>query len=135
MRLPFLPSLTRLAWVAVAALSVLLLVDSGALMLSRMATPDRARDAGHAAALAVEGHVVSQQTAVLAYDAARAAASEHALRISTEDFRVLPGGRIRLTASRTAPTLLIHRLPLLRDYVDVSVTQTVEPLPYRSASP
>lgn len=132
MRLTFLPSRALTAWVGFAALTILLLVDGGAIMLTRMSTPERTRDAGHVAAHAVEHMTVTQRTAVVAYDAARAAARDDALQINTDDFRVLPDGRVRITGTRTAPTLVMHRLPLLRDYVSVTATETVEPLPYGS---
>lgn len=134
MRLPFPTSWTYLAWLSAGALALLLLVDTGSLLLTRVSTPDRVHDAGRAAAEAVEGLALTQQSAVLAYDAARSAAADHSLQIDQDDFRVLPHGRVRITATRTAPTLLLHRLPRLERYIEVSATEIVEPLPYRSAA-
>lgn len=134
MRLPFLPSRTLVAWLGLT-LAVLLLVDAGSLVMTRTSTPDRAREAARAAARAVEGLALTQRSAVVAYDAAAAVAADYALRIETEDFRVLPDGQVQLTASRAAPTLLIHRLPRLRRYVQVSSTEVVEPSPHGSAAP
>ncbi|PVG81543.1 hypothetical protein DDE18_16150 [Nocardioides gansuensis] len=135
MRHAFLPSRTLVAWLGATALAVLLLVDAGSLVLTRTSTPDRARDAGRAAAQAVEGLALTQRSAVVAYDAAVAVAEDHALHISTEDFRVFPDGHVQLTASRTAPTLLMHRLPRLGRYVRVSTTEIVDPSPYGSTAP
>lgn len=132
MRITFLPSCTHLAWVTAAALAALLLVDTGSLVLTRLSTPGHTRDAGQAAAQEIEGRVLSQQTAVRAHDTARDVAADHALRISTEDFRVLADGRVRLTGNRTVPTFLMHRLPLLRDHIEVRATETVGVLPHRS---
>lgn len=132
MRIPRYPSRILVALVAAAA--VLLAVDAGSLALARTAAPDRLRDAGHAAVEAIDGMPVSQRTAQVAFDAARLAAADDALVISADDFRVLPDGRIRLTGTRTSPTLVLHRLPRLRDLIEVSVTETVAPLAFQSAA-
>ena len=127
-----LRNLWTLLWLASGTLGLILLVDAGSVALTSVSTPDRVHDAGRAAAQAVEGLAVTQDSAVLAFDAA-VAASDDSLRLSGEDFRLLPDGRVRVTGSRTAPTLLIHHLPRLERFVDVTAIDTVGPLPYGSA--
>lgn len=133
MRVPFLPVWSRIVWLAVGVLAVLAVADAGAVVMTRLSTPDRTREAGQAAAQAVAGHVITQAAVVRAYDAARDSAAAHAVAIATDDFRVLRDGRVQLTGSRTAPTLVVHRLPVLRGYVVVSASDTVSPLPYQGA--
>jgi hypothetical protein len=119
-----------LGWLFAAVALVVTLIDGGSVVLTTLSVPDDALDAGHAAAKAVEGMASTQQTAVVAFDAARVVAAGHGLSVATDDFTIYPDGRVRLTVSRTAPTLLLHRVPALQDLVDVRATKTVGALPY-----
>jgi len=105
--------------------------DGGSVVLTKMAVPDDTRAAGHAAAEAVVGMPTTRQTAVTAFAAAQDASSRQALSVRTKGFTLHGDGRITLTATRTAPTLVLHRIPILRDITIVSWTATVRALPYR----
>ena len=50
----------------------------------------------------------------------------------SKGFAIYPDGRVTLTGTKTAPTILLHRLSFLRHFAEVSTTVTVEPLPYTS---
>lgn len=123
-------ALRALAFVVVAALLTGAAVDGGSIVLTRLSVPDDAADVGHAAAANTEGQPATQQTAVVAFDAARRAAAPLGVRVRPDDFTLYPDGRVTVTATRTAPTLLLHRLPLLHDVATVTATETVAALPY-----
>jgi hypothetical protein len=99
-------------------------------MLTKLSVPDGTVVSGYAAVAAVEGLPATKHNAVIAYTAAQAAGDELTLRIHTEGFRLYPDGRVTLTASRRAPTLVFHRLPWLRDLTLVASSNTVDPLPF-----
>lgn len=112
------------------ALLVLALVDGGSVFLSRMSVPDQARQAGYAAAAAVENEKATPRTVRVAFDAAREDARARNISISTKSFTLYPDGRVTLTARRTAPTLLLHRIPALSHLADVRATITVTAVPF-----
>jgi hypothetical protein len=105
-------------------------LDAGSLALTKASVPDDVRRAGQIAATAVQGQPATRQTARLAFDAAQAEARQHGIVVTTEDFTLYPDGRVRLTAGKTAPTLLLEHIEPLRHYADVRSTVTVETLPY-----
>ena len=98
--------------------------------IAHAAVPDDARDAGYAAAEAVEGLPGTQQAALIGYEAATRRGSAAALHIERKGFTVYPGGKVTLTVTRTAPTLVFKHLPVLRDLTVVTATTTVTALPY-----
>ena len=115
----------------VAATAVTLgTLDAGSVALTRISVPDDVRRAGQIAATAVQGQPATRQTARLAFDAAQTEARHHGIVVHTKDFTLYPDGRVMMTAGRTAPTLLLHRVERLSGYADVRSTVTVEPLPY-----
>jgi hypothetical protein len=120
----------RLLGVAGAAAVILAALDAGSIALTKLSVPDDVRRAGQIAATAVEGQPATRQTARIAFDAAQTEARHHGIVVSTEDFTLYPDGRVTMTAGRTAPTLLLHRVGMLSGYADVRSTVTVEPLPY-----
>lgn len=130
MRIPFLPSLRALVFLLVSAVVVLGLVDGGSVFLTRMQVPDAARQVGYAAAASVENKPTTRQTAMVAFQTARRDARTRNLVVLPKDFTLYPDGRITLTADRTAPTMLLHRISALRDLADVSATVTVTALPF-----
>jgi len=111
------------------ALFLIALIDGGSIVLSRLALTDSAVTVGHDAAQAVEALPVTQQTAVIAFEAAQTAAGSQGLTVPTDDFELYHDGRITLTLTRTAPTLLLQHVPRLRDLAQVSTTVTVTALP------
>lgn len=130
MRIP-MPPIRPLCYLVVAAGFVLGAVDGGSVVLTRLAVPDDVRAAGQAAAGAVEGQPTNRQTAAVAYEVASDQARPHGLTVSRNGFTLYPDGRVQLTASRTAPTLLLDRVPALQHFAEASVTETVAALPYR----
>jgi hypothetical protein len=122
--------LRSLAALVTATVVVLGAVDAGSIALTKASVPDDVRRAGQVAASAVKGQPATRQTARLAFDAAQTEARKHGIVVSTEDFTLYPDGRVTLTAGKTAPTLLLHRVEMLSGYADVHSTVTVEPSPY-----
>lgn len=112
------------------ALLVLASVDGGSVFLTRMAVPDEARQAGYAAAAAVANEEATPQSVRVAFEAAREDARARDISISTRSFTLYPDGRVTLTARRTAPTLLLHRISALSHLAEVHATVTVAALPF-----
>jgi hypothetical protein len=125
-----MPARSAIVWLLAVALQLVALVDGGSIMLTELSVPDGTEVSGQAAVAAVEGLPATKHNAVIAYTAAQAAGDELTLHIHTEGFRLYPDGRVTLTASRTAPTLVFHRLPWFRDLTLVSFSSTVEGLPF-----
>ncbi len=123
----------RALLVVVGAVIVLGALDSGSVALTQMQLPERVRTAGHAATEVSAQGKVNRQTAVSAWKAAERSAEQQGFTISTTDFTIYPDGRVSLTGTRAAPTLLLHRVDALRHLARVSDTETVKPLPYSSA--
>ena len=104
-------------------------IDAGSVAMTRLAVPDDVREAGHAAVAAVEGMPVTRQTASIALEAAAHEARPHGLKVKSKHFMLYQDGRVELTASRRAPTLLLDRISVLRHYAAVKSTATVTALP------
>lgn len=131
MRFPAPPiSRSGIGLMLAAALFLIALIDGGSIVMSRLTVPDDAMAAGHEAAQAVEGLPVTQQTVVLAFEAAQGAATPRGVTVEADDFALYADGRVTLTVSRTAPTLLLQHVPGLRDLARVSSTTTVTALPF-----
>ena len=120
----------RTAFAVVAVVLLILAVDSGSVVLTKMSSADNVRDAGYKAAAVAKQGPTSRQTAVAALDAAQADADGHGITVNRGDFEIYPDGRVTLTGTKTAPTLLIKHLAVLSHWARVSTTLTVEPLPY-----
>lgn len=125
-----IPALRPLVWTAVAVVLVMAVLDTGSVVLTRLAVPDQAREAGYAAAEAVKGKPVDRQTALVALRAARQQAGTDGNTVRARLFIVRPDGRVTLSVRRKAPTLLLHRIPQLKPLARVTETVTVAPLPF-----
>jgi hypothetical protein len=108
----------------------LLLFDGGSVLAMNFIVPDDTSAAGKAAASAVEEMPTDEQAVTSAFAAARTAGTEDSLRIHRRGFRLFPDGRVTLTASREAPTLVFEHLPWLNELTDISATTTEEPQPF-----
>ncbi len=51
-----------------------------------------------------------------------------------KDFTIYPDGRVTLTGVKTAPTLLLDRVSVLKHFTQVSTTVTVTALPYADSA-
>lgn len=122
--------LRPLVWVVVAVVATVAVLDAGSVLLTRLAVSDQAREAGYAAAEAARDRPVDRQAAQVALRAAREQAGTNGNRVRARDFVLRVDGRVSLTAGRTAPTLLLHRIPQLRHLTRVTDSVTVAPLPY-----
>lgn len=122
--------LRPLVWTALAVALTLVVLDTGSIVLTKLAVPDQAREAGYAAAEAVEGKPVNRTTAQEALRVAREQAGTNGNGVRARDFVVRTDGRVTLTARRTAPTLVLHRIPQLRGLARVTETVTVSRLPF-----
>lgn len=105
-------------------------IDAGSVALTRLSVPDQVRQAGYAGAAAAEGMPTSRQAAQVALEAAANEARPHGLTVKPKSFTLYPDGRVSLTASRRAPTLLLDKVAALRHFTKVKSTVTVSPLPY-----
>ena len=133
MRVPLPVSLKAIVWLFVSTMFLLVLIDGGSVFLTRMSVPDAARNAGYAAATTVEGQPTTRRTVLVAYNAARDDGDKRNLQIKTKNFTLYPDGKVKLTASRTAGTLVLRRIPSWSHWADVSATVTVSALPYASS--
>ena len=128
---PGLPiSRAAFCWLIATAVFLIAVIDSGSVVIIEASVPDDARDAGYAATAAIQGLPKTQQSVVMAYDAAAGQGANSTLLIDRRGFTVYPDGRVTLTATRIAPTLVFRHLPILRDLTVVKATTTVSPLPY-----
>ena len=125
-----LAPLRGLAACTVALGAVALTVDAGSVVWARAAVPGEVRDAGRAAAEAVAELPRQRRVVELAHRAASDEAQLRGLTVARSDFALLPDGRVRLRASRTAPTLLLDRLPRLRELTEVEASAVVAPASY-----
>ena len=116
----------------VAVVIVLLAIDSGSVFLTKMSSPDDVKGAGYAAAAVASHSPTTQQTAVNALHVAQQDAVTHGITVTDKTFTIYTDGSVKLTGTKTAPTILLHRLSFLAPLARVSTTVTVEPLPYSS---
>jgi hypothetical protein len=129
MRISLSP-LRPLAYLAIAAGLMVTVIDAGAVMLVRIKTPDDVRAAGIAAATAVKSRPVNADTARTAFDVATEESRPIGLVVKATSFTLYPDGRVSLTGTRTAPTLLLERVDALSDLAKVTASATVSPSPY-----
>ena len=122
-----------LVWMLASVVLLLTVIDGGSIFLTRMSVPDAARNAGYAAARAAEDQPMTRRTVLVAYNAARDDGVKRNLKIKTSNFTLYPDGKVKLTASRTASTLVLRRIPSWSHWADVSATVTVSALPYASS--
>ena len=128
--LGLLSRMRRLLTLTAAMLAVLGALDAGSIALTKLSVPDDVRRAGQLAAAAAHGKPTIRQTAVEAFEAAQVEAARRDVVVRTEDFTLYPDGRVTLTVTKTAPTLLLDRVHALRHLALVETTATVERLPY-----
>ena len=88
--------------------------------------------AGYKAAEVAKTGPAVRQVAHNALATARQDADTHDIKVPSKGFTIYPDGRVTLTGTKTAPTILLHRLSFLSHFAEVSTTVTVEPLPYTS---
>ena len=119
-----------LGYLVAASALVGLGIDAGSVTLTRVAIDDDVREAGQAAAEAVEGMPVDPRAASIALDAAKDKGRPHGLKVRTKSFRLNQDGTVELTGVRTAPTLLLERFEAFRHYTKVRSTQTVDARPF-----
>ena len=110
--------LTKL--VAVLALAGLIGFDLVSLGAGRLRAEDQAQAAARAAVRAYGGPLDLQAS----YEAALGEVLLEGGTIDPASYSVAPDGAVTLTLSSTAPTLLLHRVPVLASYADVERTVT-----------
>jgi hypothetical protein len=131
MRIISLRGVTRaFGVVAIAAVPLVGVIDGAVVGYARLATEDDAKVVARAAAEAVRGQALTQQTALIAYQAADLTARQFGATVVRKDFSVHRDGQVTLTLQRSAPTLVFDHLPFLRDTTAISATVTAEPSPY-----
>jgi hypothetical protein len=119
-----------LLFLALAAVPVIGLIDGGRVGYNRLSTQDDAKTVARAAAQAVRDQPLTQQTAVIAYQAAESTARSFGATVVRKDFTVHRDGKVTLTLERTVHTLVLGHLPFLQDITVISETVTAEPSPY-----
>ena len=120
----------RTAIIVAALVLAVLAVDSGSIMLTKMSSTDDVKQAGHQAADVAKHGPATRQTAIAALAAAEQEAGTHGISVASKDFTIYPDGRVTLTGTKTAPTLLMKHLSAFDHLIHVHTTLTVEPLPY-----
>ena len=117
-----------LGWLTklVVTLSLLGVVgfDLISLASARFQAEDHAQSAVRAAAAAWTGPATLQA----AYDAAVAEVVEQGDTIDPQTFSVLPDGTVTLTLLRTAPTLVVEKVPPLAEYAEIRRTVSAAPV-------
>ena len=116
-----------LRWVVVLTVVLVVVLDAGSVFMTRISLSDDGQKAGREAAKAASGLPLNSDTAVTAFDAAQVVTAEKdGETVRQSDFLVKPGGRVRLTVERTAPSLVLGRVPWLAHFGEVAVTVEVE---------
>lgn len=106
-----------LRWGVLALVVAVVVLDSGSLLLTRMSLTDTGREAGRAAAKAVSGLPLTPQTAVVGFRAAKEVTDfKDGVTLREDGFELLQGGGVTLTVVRTAPSLVLARIPSLAHY-------------------
>jgi hypothetical protein len=134
MPMPAFMNLRVLVLTLAAIVIVLGAIDGGSIFLTRMSVPDAALKTGYAAAAAAKGQPTTRGTALVAYRAAREDGKKRHLHIRAKGFTLYPDGKVKLTATRTARTLVLHRFSASSHLAEVSATVTVSALPFASAT-
>lgn len=110
---------------------VIVVIDAGSTLLTTMQTPEDVRTAGQVAAEASLDRPIDRSTALAAYDAALAQAKEMDIELDPRTFVLEPDGRITLTGTKVAPTLIAGRIGAIRHLTISRSTMTVGALTYR----
>lgn len=125
-----LSPLRPIGYLLVASAVLGLGIDAGSVTLTRLSVPDEVREAGQAAAAVVEGRPATRENARVALAAAAEQGRPHGLTFRAKSFTLYPDGKVELTGTRVAPTLLLDRVPSLRHLTKVKSTATVTALPF-----
>lgn len=116
-----------LGWLTklVGTLAVLGLIGFDAISLgsAQFQAEDHARAAVRAASETYRGGKDVQK----AYEAALAEIAQHDETIDPQTFTIRPDGEITLTLRRVAPTMVLEKIPPLRDWAQVQRTVTGRP--------
>ena len=113
-------------WVVVLGVVLVVALDAGSVVMTRMSLSDDGREAGRAAARAVSGLPLILSTAVTAFEAAEEVTGfKEGVSVLRSDFEVLPSGGVTLTVVRTAPSLVLRRVSWLERFADVEVSVVV----------
>lgn len=119
---------------ALLLLPLAAVADLGSVVVVRMTVPDDAAEAGRAGVQAIGSSVrtsaATPQNAQAAYEAAASVAKLHRQEVDPTTFTVYKDGSVRLTVTRTAPTVLFKRLPGLRALTSTETSTTVAPVRY-----
>lgn len=115
-----------LARLGVAAAFGVAVLDGGSTALTTLQVPDRVQTVGRVAATASVDKPIDRATAVAAYNAAKAQADTYGIAVDPRTFILQPDGRITLTGTKTAPTLVAGHIGPLRHLTRVRSTATVE---------
>lgn len=116
-----------LGWLArlVASLALVGLVGFDAVSIG--VTQFQAEDHGQTAVRAAVESYRADKDVQLSYDAALGAVAADGDSIDVEGYAVGADGSVTLRLRRVAPTLLVERVPPLRDWTDVTRTVTGRP--------
>ena len=114
-------------WGVALAVVLVVVLDTGSIFLTKMSLSDDANQAGREAARAVSELPLNSKTAELGYEAAtKVTGFKDGVSVRQSDFEVLPGGRVKLTVERTAPSLVMGRVSWIARFGVVAVTTVVE---------
>lgn len=117
-----------LGWLARITITLSLLGLAGFEVLSIAVTHVTIQDIGSQSADAALTSLQQQQTPQQAYQAAAAVAEGQGATIPARSFRVNTDGTVSFQLHKTAPTLVLYRISLLRKYAEVTWPVTAGPL-------
>ena len=114
-------------WGLVLAVVLVVVLDAGSVLMTHMSLSDDSRQAGREAARAVTGLPLTLATAEVGYEAAtKVTDAKDGTSVRKSDFEVLPGGGVNLTVVRTAPSLVLKRVPWIAHFGVVVVSTVVD---------
>jgi hypothetical protein len=113
-----------LGWLTKLVVTLAVLGVVGFDLISLGSARFQAEDHAQAAARAAGEAFTSGKDLQAAYDAALAEVLEHGDTIDPQTFTVAQDGAVTLTLHRTAPTMVVEKLPPARDWAEIDVTVT-----------
>lgn len=116
-----------LGWLTKLVVTLSLLGVVGFDLISLASTRFQAEDHAQSAVRAAAGAWNGPASLQAAYDAAVAEVVVHGDTIDPSSFSVAPDGTVRLTLLRTAPTLVLEKVPPLAEHADVRRTVSATP--------
>ncbi len=122
----YFPGARVLVALPMIALPTVGVADLGSVALVHLSVPDDADEAGRAAVQALQfSRTATPKDAEIGFNAAKSVTDLHHQHLDPQSFTIYRDGSVRLTVSKTAPTILFKRLPGLKGLTHTTTTTTV----------